>query len=362
MFEKFYTTKMSMDKKKLQNRFFKIRNKNSKLSKIISVIILIFVLIAIASASVYFAFKLNKDNEYAMTGDEFVTYVSKPIGAIMPQLDYVDEEKLVFHYLEGFFVIDQQTHKVKHKIDLRKLNVAEHTQGDTVLDVKITVGGKYAFLTSVGTREEEFDAYVIDLDSGKVKTFDDYKESTFQPKWAFFDSYTEVTAPAYEGLVSNGIKVDDRLFYLLYQYGNRGDIKLVTEINMADGYQNTGVRYIFGEEYKSTVVIKEENIQKTLKDFESIVVNSGAGNWNVDGKTALNLHNELSKRLNEPTIDSVFEGNYNIMIYGILNENTNVTTDRLFIINKEDSTVMATHDLDNETLQYVVKEMGENIG
>ena len=36
MLENLYTTKMSMDKKKLQNRFSKIRSKNGRISKLMA--------------------------------------------------------------------------------------------------------------------------------------------------------------------------------------------------------------------------------------------------------------------------------------------------------------------------------------
>ena len=47
MLEKMFTTKMSMDKKKLQNRFSKIRSKNGKTSKFIAMAVFAVIIVSI---------------------------------------------------------------------------------------------------------------------------------------------------------------------------------------------------------------------------------------------------------------------------------------------------------------------------
>lgn len=55
MLEKMFTTKMSADKEKLQTRFSKIRSKNDKISKLISVTVFAIILVSIICVSVWVA-------------------------------------------------------------------------------------------------------------------------------------------------------------------------------------------------------------------------------------------------------------------------------------------------------------------
>ena len=62
MLENLYTTKMSMDKKKLQNRFSKIRSKSGKISKLMAFLMAIFVAVTFVCATVVLA-ALNGEKE-----------------------------------------------------------------------------------------------------------------------------------------------------------------------------------------------------------------------------------------------------------------------------------------------------------
>lgn len=62
MLEKLFTTKMSADKKKLQNRFYKIRSKSGKISKIIAMAVFAIIIILIICISSYVAVK-KRDNK-----------------------------------------------------------------------------------------------------------------------------------------------------------------------------------------------------------------------------------------------------------------------------------------------------------
>ena len=55
MLEKMFTTKMSMDKKKLQNRFSKIRSKNGKTSKFIALAVFAVIIVSIICVSIWVA-------------------------------------------------------------------------------------------------------------------------------------------------------------------------------------------------------------------------------------------------------------------------------------------------------------------
>ena len=170
MLEKMFTTKMSADKKKLQSRFSKIRSKNGKLSKVIGGILFGIIIAAIICVGVMIA--VNNTNDYRMTEDEFSGYINRSIGSIMADIDYIDDEKLVFHYLDGFFVMDQQSYEILHKINLSKLNIAGHTQGDCYTVFTIDKDGKFAYLTNEGLNDDrvaKYDNYIINLKTGEVK-------------------------------------------------------------------------------------------------------------------------------------------------------------------------------------------------
>lgn len=62
MLENLYTTKMSMDKKKLQNRFSKIRSKSGRISKLMAFLMAIFVAVTFVCATVVLA-ALNGEKE-----------------------------------------------------------------------------------------------------------------------------------------------------------------------------------------------------------------------------------------------------------------------------------------------------------
>ena len=61
MLEKMFTTKMSMDKKKLQNRFSKIRSKNGKTSKSIAMAVFAVMIVSIICVSIWVAVSRQDD-------------------------------------------------------------------------------------------------------------------------------------------------------------------------------------------------------------------------------------------------------------------------------------------------------------
>ncbi len=61
MLEKMFTTKMSMDKKKLQNRFSKIRSKNGKTSKFIALAVFAVIIVSIICVSIWVAVSRQGD-------------------------------------------------------------------------------------------------------------------------------------------------------------------------------------------------------------------------------------------------------------------------------------------------------------
>ena len=72
MFEKMFTTKMSMDKEKLQNRFSKIRSKNGKTSKFIAVAVFAIIIVSIICVSIWVA--VNRQDDTTVNSDIKLTF------------------------------------------------------------------------------------------------------------------------------------------------------------------------------------------------------------------------------------------------------------------------------------------------
>jgi len=274
MLENIYTTKMSMDKKKLQNRFRKIRSQNGRISKLIALIIFAVILLVIACVSIIIAANV-KNNEYTMTGNEFSDYINRPIGAVMADIYYADESKIVFHYGEGFFIIDKQNNNVDSKlssefdfvINLKKLNIAYAQQGSSVLDVKISKDGNYAYLSSSGTSEEtkNFDEYIIFLDTGFVK------KGTIPENTELFtevaDTYASVQNPI--GWFSNNCIIsNDKIYYLTSETGTVNDIQLITVNKITN---KTEKRYLFDSNSEKTHIAYAPDDIKNITDVELVV-------------------------------------------------------------------------------------------
>ncbi len=332
MLENLYTTKMSMDKEKLQNRFAKIRSKNGKLSKLMSALILAVILLIIAAATVVIALNAT-DDRYIMTDEEFEAFAYKPIGSIMAELDYADEEKIVFHYLEGFFVIDQQTNEVIHKINLSKLNVAPHTQGEVFLNVSVDSDGKFAYLSGQGKADlvKKFDEYIIDLESGEVK-------KGKMPEGTKLVTYAMAIYP--EGAIQGWYDpktfiTEDKSYLLTASEYNAGAIQLVIIHNKLD---MKGYRYVFGDRFTNVRGKKLDLIKSTLTEDEELLRNSGL-EWTADGKKVSEIYNKLAETMNLPYIDADLNGEFDVYIYEVWNNSKNEGNQKLFIIDNTDITM-----------------------
>ena len=312
MLEKMFTTKMSADKKKLQSRFSKIRSKNGKLSKLLGGILFGIIIITIISVGVIIA--VNSTKDYRMTEDEFSGYIHRPIGAIMADIDYIDDKKLVFHYLEGFFVVDQQNNEIIHKINLSKLNIAGHTQGDCFTVFKIDKDGDFAYLTNEGLHDDrvaKYDNYIINLQTGEVKIGNAPDGTEF---FANYEDTSSTVKDTYGWYSNRCINVgEERTYYLTTQDSIIASIQLVTIHHKAD--DNVEMRYVFGNDYVSMAERKVNIIEESLSDDEEILTNSGFI-WEVKEDTVKTVLNKLSEIRNMKHID-VKDGNYDVRLYNI---------------------------------------------
>ena len=306
MLENLYTTKMSANQKTLQNRFAKIRGKNGRFSRLIALAVFLILLSMIACAAIVIAANTSggdawEGGEYAMTEDEFSAYMKRTVGAVMAELDYADETRLVFHDYAGLFVINPRTGAAAQKINLTKLNLSPNQQGSNVLIVRVSSDGRTAYLSSAGVEEEikDFDDYTVDLDSGRIK-----KES--MPKdAALFTNIADTfeTVKNTVGWYSNTCVLDgDKIYYLTSRTGMVKDIELVTVTQGAEG--NAAFTYVFenrralgAEETadKSALYQKTEEYLKTefdrvyrpYYDIQSLTIS----NWNESGDAATFFYN-----------------------------------------------------------------------
>ena len=240
MFEKLYTTKISSDKKSLQKRFSKILSINQKRAKIISLITIAVIVLVIAVLTVIIAKNTNEpqkavtENNYSMTESEFAEFVHRPLGSVMADLNYIDNDKLVFHYGNGLFIMRYNSaylepslrSELDFAINLKKLNLTYAQQGSSVLDIKISKDGKYAYLASVGIKEEikDYDEYIVHLDTGFVE------KGSMPENTELFTNYSDTfsTIKDATGWFSNNcISFDNKTYYLTCIEGAVKDIGLV---------------------------------------------------------------------------------------------------------------------------------------
>ena len=275
MFENLYTTKMSMDKKNLQNRFSKIRSKNGRVSKLMALIIFAVILIVMACATIVIAINFNSNSdEYAMTENEFADFVNRPIGATMADIYYADDGKFVFHYGEGLFIIHRQvslpdpklSSELDFVINLKKLNIAYGQQGSSVLDIKISKDGQYAYLSSAGSADEirDYDKYIVTLDTGSVK------KGTMPENAELFTGVADTLGAVQNpiGWFSNNCIVSkEKIYYLTSEIGTVKDIQLVT-VNKADN--RIEHRYIFGSEHIPIVSQIKEYTPADITDIADV--------------------------------------------------------------------------------------------
>ncbi|MBQ7036042.1 MAG: hypothetical protein IJN74_00945 [Clostridia bacterium] len=287
MLENLYTTKMSMDKRKLQNRFSKIRSKNGRISKLMALIIFVIILLVMACVSVIIAANMKSD-EYAMTENEFLEYVRHPIGSVMAEPHYVDDTRLIFHYGSGLFVMNHKTGEIQFMMSLPKFNVSQNQQGSNILDVRIDKDGKYAYLSSAGALDEieGYDEYIINLDSGKVKKGSvPERAELFKGKR---DTFTTVQNPV--GFYSNGCIVHgDKTYYLTSTTGKVKDIELVAVDNSTNEIH---VQYLFHGDSEG----KKLYAPADIKDIASVELLAGGIRYPL---LVENGHKEIEKAFAE---------------------------------------------------------------
>ncbi len=113
---------------------------------------------------------VNAPKNYTMSKGALEKYCKQSGGSVMADIDYVDDHKVVFHYLNGFFVYDRTSNTISHSMDLSKLDVAPQQEDSYKLGVTVDGKGQYAYLYSYGSQKKvkKDKKYRVDLKSGEI--------------------------------------------------------------------------------------------------------------------------------------------------------------------------------------------------
>ena len=200
----------------------------------------------------------NVSFDCTMNDQDFAAYCESPLGPVMAEPDYADGTTLVFHYLNGLFVYDLQSRSMRCKLDLHKLDIAPHGQGDTVLFVRVSRDGQTAYLSSTGASAADFREYVVDLRSGAAS------ESVMPEDAALFTDYVDLNAAALpDGWSSvRGVSDGRNIYALLSQDGTIGGLQLVVVPEGADSGAET-----FGIFRDLTVQMPQETPKEVTEAF-----------------------------------------------------------------------------------------------
>ncbi len=313
MFENFFTTKMSYDKKKLAGRFSKISSCPGKSAKVFGICVFSVLVLVVATISTVLASTRSKNA--LMKDKELSEYLKRPIGSVMAEIDYADGEKLVFHYLNGFFVYDMQNSKICHAINLDKLNIGYNMQGDCTLEVVVDENGGFAYLSTLGQKAliKDFDAYRIDLESGKTVK----KEKPNNLK--SFSGYSELVGgnAGFNGWHSDrAVIVDGKAYALTLRDNVIGALEFVVA---DESFDNAQYSYVFGENYMNTDAQKLERAKLYLKNGSQIAWEERVTyeiNFEKLSQLMAVLDNSISSKL-----ESISEGNFDVVFVPVTYEN-----------------------------------------
>ncbi len=342
MLENLYTTKMSNHKKSLQNRFSKIRSKNGKLSRIAAFVVFGILLMVLLLTTIILAATAPAD--YEMTDHKLDEYLTKQIGSMMADLDYAAPDRVVFHYLNGFFVYNPQSDIIEQKIDLSALNIAPHQQGSHGLQVVIDDAGKFAYLSSYGPENEikDFDEYIINLGTGQIT-----KGSMPENTQAFmkFKETVGVFPEPFGWYSDRCVLNEGHNYYITITESEIVSLQLVDQdrTNNLESYT-----YIFKEHYQSPARKRANIIDGMLPADVSYPI-GGELSWNVDRETVLELFQLVDAKFSTSNSER-----YDAVLYQI--QKGDVITPYLFIFDSATGELIGHHVFwDNKNFAEAVK-------
>ncbi len=185
MLEKMFTTKMSMDKKKLQNRFSKIRSKNGKTSKFIAMAVFAVIIVAIICVSILVA--VNRQDDTTVNSDIKLTFNGELLK--FNTEPYVLSETMSTGYsgqLMAFFPLEELCQKLGAECE-KNLNEAV---------IKIP-GANDNYRISLGKNEIYYESLIGASATRETKTAPEAKNSTLYIPYEFIE-YIFIDANNYD--------------------------------------------------------------------------------------------------------------------------------------------------------------------
>ncbi len=190
MLEKMFTTKMSVDKKKLQNRFSKIRSKNGKLSQLFAGILFCVIIIAMIGVGVMIAVnhaekrdhKFDVDRLYELKGTKFQDISAiEQIVRLNPDLPYA------FHSVE---IVESQYDSrvaVKFLVEDRAMHrTIDHTSLKRMSAMILALVPDAEAVSSI-----IFDQYSADINSWDTSFYSNYISRKELSSMSDFENFTE---------------------------------------------------------------------------------------------------------------------------------------------------------------------------
>ena len=243
MFEKMFTTKMSADKKKLQNRFSKIRSQNGKTSRIIAMVLFSLIVVSVIAVSVYIAVNKLQD-DMSENPDVIVLYELKET--------YIGDASKVRKIVD-------LTNVSGYIVDSIELRTAAEPYG---LDINFMVENR--------KNHRNIDENSLNRISGLIFSL---VKNVDEIRYSFYDAYSDKNNK-------------DDVFYGAY-YNRENLCERINNSKITEGYiEASTVDYKTFEEYYNTLMSTEVAVQNSEftdavnefigEDYE-VVVNSGFG-------------------------------------------------------------------------------------
>jgi len=192
MLENLYTTKMSAEKKMLQNRFSKIRSTSNRLSKIMALIMTIVIIVAMLCATIVMATvdSLNdKENTITFISDgKEIVFKNKPfvennvlylpLRELFERLDVLDDDYSAIDWDDGKIII-----KYSEDIEFGKVTSNIRTVN---FCYGIEIGKAEITLNPPGTLPDKFEAMALPV-TDKMNYAPVLKDSTTYIPWEYID-------------------------------------------------------------------------------------------------------------------------------------------------------------------------------
>ena len=175
MLEKMFTTKMSMDKKKLQNRFSKIRSKNGKTSKFIALAVFAVIIVSIICVSIWVA--VSRQDDTTVNSDIKLTFNGEIIS--FQNDPYIFSETLPTGFSTqtmAFFPLEELCQKLGAECE-KNLNEAV---------IKIP-GANDNYRISLGKNEIYYESLIGASATRETKTAPEAKNSTLYIPYEFIE-------------------------------------------------------------------------------------------------------------------------------------------------------------------------------